>query len=267
MRCARRSGGTHEYFEAFDLPAGRGGSSKYYDQLGSPTRSADRRQLAIERFVDEVEQVRVALGLARQFSCSVTRGAASRDGVSARAPGSDDGAHRPNMMRASPPTTPTARTLCGDGPEALPRSALRGDGKTAVRGTWRCSVPNPTEHMLGCRGRVARSRQERVQDMSTGHGMMLGPSELGFREEGTGPQRDSHDPVPALVIGASSTRTRPTWRDSKSSPRDATCSASTAAHGDVRRPADLHAGVIASGARRAMRQGTDAIVGLRRLRT
>jgi len=60
---------THEYFEAFDsyLPA-EGIEYYYYDQLGSyysdqPEMSDD--MLAVPRFVDEVEQVRQALGLDR----------------------------------------------------------------------------------------------------------------------------------------------------------------------------------------------------------
>jgi len=60
-------GFTHEYFEAFDsyLPA-EGIEYYYYDQLGSyysdqPEMSDD--MLALPRFVDEVEQVRQALGL------------------------------------------------------------------------------------------------------------------------------------------------------------------------------------------------------------
>lgn len=58
---------THEYFEAFDsyLP-GEGIEYYYYDQLGSyysdqPEMTDD--MLALPRFVDEVEQVRQALGL------------------------------------------------------------------------------------------------------------------------------------------------------------------------------------------------------------
>jgi len=59
-------GMTHEYLEAFDgyLP-GAGIEYYYYDQLGS--RYSDQPEmeglLTIERFVDEVEQVRRALGL------------------------------------------------------------------------------------------------------------------------------------------------------------------------------------------------------------
>ena len=59
-------GATHEYFEACDsyLPAA-GVEYYYYDQLGSYySDQPDIPQLwEIERFVDEVEQVRVALGL------------------------------------------------------------------------------------------------------------------------------------------------------------------------------------------------------------
>ena len=59
-------GVTHEYFEAFDsfLPAG-GVEYYYYDQLGS--FRSDQPDIPalweIDRFVDEVEQVRLALGL------------------------------------------------------------------------------------------------------------------------------------------------------------------------------------------------------------
>ncbi|SMP59368.1 proline iminopeptidase [Desulfonatronum zhilinae] len=62
-------GGTHEYLEAFDsyLPAS-GIEYYYYDQLGSYySDQPDIPELwDIQRFVDEVEQVRQALGLHRQ---------------------------------------------------------------------------------------------------------------------------------------------------------------------------------------------------------
>ncbi len=59
-------GATHEYFEGFDsfLPAA-GVEYIYYDQLGSAysDQPDDPELWNIPRFVDEVEQVRVALGL------------------------------------------------------------------------------------------------------------------------------------------------------------------------------------------------------------
>jgi proline iminopeptidase len=59
-------GATHEYFEAFDsyLPAA-GVEYYYYDQLGSAysDQPADPSLWQLPRFVDEVEQVRRALGL------------------------------------------------------------------------------------------------------------------------------------------------------------------------------------------------------------
>lgn len=59
-------GATHEYFEAFDsyLPAA-GIEYYYYDQLGSAysDQPDDPRLLDTARFVEEVEQVRKALGL------------------------------------------------------------------------------------------------------------------------------------------------------------------------------------------------------------
>jgi proline iminopeptidase len=59
-------GGTHEYFEAMDsfLPAA-GVEYYYYDQLGSAysDQPDDPELWDLERFVDEVDQVRAALGL------------------------------------------------------------------------------------------------------------------------------------------------------------------------------------------------------------
>ena len=59
-------GATHEYFEAFDTWApGEGIEYYYYDQLGSyySDQPADPSLWETERFVEEVEQVRQALGL------------------------------------------------------------------------------------------------------------------------------------------------------------------------------------------------------------
>ncbi|GAB4530864.1 MAG: proline-specific peptidase family protein [Parvularculaceae bacterium] len=59
-------GSTHEYFEAFDsfMPAA-GVEYYYYDQLGSKRsdQPEDDRLWTIPRFVEEVEQVRKALGM------------------------------------------------------------------------------------------------------------------------------------------------------------------------------------------------------------
>lgn len=61
-------GATHEYFEAFDtrLPAA-GIEYYYYDQLGSAysDQPDDPSLMTIARYVDEVEQVRAALGLTK----------------------------------------------------------------------------------------------------------------------------------------------------------------------------------------------------------
>jgi proline iminopeptidase len=63
-------GDTHEYFECFEnwLPAA-GVEFYYYDQLGSfySDQPNDASLLTVERFVDEVEQVRQALGLEEFF--------------------------------------------------------------------------------------------------------------------------------------------------------------------------------------------------------
>lgn len=59
-------GGTHEYFECFDSFLPREGIEYiYYDQLGSyrSDQPEDSSLWVTERFVEEVEQVRLALGL------------------------------------------------------------------------------------------------------------------------------------------------------------------------------------------------------------
>jgi proline iminopeptidase len=59
-------GATHEYFEALESAlAAQGIEFIYYDQLGSvySDQPAEPSLWTIDRFVDEVEQVRVALGL------------------------------------------------------------------------------------------------------------------------------------------------------------------------------------------------------------
>jgi proline iminopeptidase len=59
-------GATHEYFEALERPfAAHGVELIYYDQLGSAysDQPNDTSLWTLDRFVDEVEQVRVALGL------------------------------------------------------------------------------------------------------------------------------------------------------------------------------------------------------------
>jgi len=61
-------GATHEYFEALERPlAAEGIEFIYYDQLGSAysDQPKDESLWTIERFVDEVEQVRQALELTR----------------------------------------------------------------------------------------------------------------------------------------------------------------------------------------------------------
>jgi proline iminopeptidase len=63
---------THEYFEAFQsFFPGEGIEFYYYDQLGSAysDQPTDDRLWTIPRFVDEVEQVRLALGLTRDNFC------------------------------------------------------------------------------------------------------------------------------------------------------------------------------------------------------
>jgi proline iminopeptidase len=65
-------GATHDYFEPFDsyFPA-QGIEYIYYDQLGSgrSDKPTDTKLWTIDRFVDEVEQVRKALDLGPENFC------------------------------------------------------------------------------------------------------------------------------------------------------------------------------------------------------
>lgn len=67
-------GGNHTYFEAFDsyLP-GAGIEYYYYSQLGSSYSPApsDERLWTVDRFVDELEQVRLGLGLTPDNFCVI----------------------------------------------------------------------------------------------------------------------------------------------------------------------------------------------------
>jgi len=65
-------GFNHEYLEGFDsIFPGAGVEYYYYDQLGSSysDQPDDDRLWTMERFVDEVEQVRIALGLNKDNFC------------------------------------------------------------------------------------------------------------------------------------------------------------------------------------------------------
>ena len=91
-------GATHEYFEVFDsyLPAA-GIEYYYYDQLGSfySDQPDDPDLWDIPRFVDEVEQVRQALGLTSDnfYPARLILGRRAGDGIRARAPGAPQGPH------------------------------------------------------------------------------------------------------------------------------------------------------------------------------
>ena len=64
-------GATHEYFEAFDSYFPGAGIEYYYDQLGSAysDQPKDPSLWTIDRYVDEVEQVRQALHLDKDNFC------------------------------------------------------------------------------------------------------------------------------------------------------------------------------------------------------
>ncbi len=69
-------GATHEYFEACDsFFPGAGIEYYYYDQLGSAFSSQpDEPSLwEVPRFVEEVEQIRQALGLNREMNRAASR--------------------------------------------------------------------------------------------------------------------------------------------------------------------------------------------------
>ena len=140
-------GATHEYLEACDsyLPAA-GIEYYYYDQLGSGlSDQPDEPSLwELDRFVDEVEQVRRALGLDRDNFVLYGQSwggilaieyALRLPGAPARAGHLQHDVERPGLQRVR-----RAGADAADGPGRAGRDqvASRRPATSRTRGTWSC---------------------------------------------------------------------------------------------------------------------------------
>jgi proline iminopeptidase len=216
---------THEYFEAFDsfLPA-EGVEYIYYDQLGSAysDQPNDDRLWTIDRFVDEVEQVRRALGLNRDNFCLLGH---SWGGMLAMEYAL---AHQDNlkcliisnMMDSIPAYNDYARRVlmpAMDQAQLAEVQRFEATGHTEDPRYMQILMPMHYEqHILR---RPADQWPEPVT-RSFGHlnqhlyALMQGPSELGAsgRLENWDRSRDLHRiTVPTLVIGAGHDTMDPAW--------------------------------------------------------
>ena len=159
-------GATHEYLETCDgyLPAA-GIEYYFYDQLGSfySDQPDDPSLWEIDRFVDEVEQVRLALGLGPEQLRAVRAvvGRRARDRVRARAPAAPQGPRGLEHDGEHPGVQPVRRggAHAGDGPGRAGRDqAARGRGRDlgpGVRGVAD-GAPLRAPRVPAARGRVAR---------------------------------------------------------------------------------------------------------------
>ncbi len=209
-------GATHEYFEGFDscLPAA-GVEYYYYDQLGAGNsdKPTDTCLWRLERFVEEVEQVRQALGLTRDNFCVLGQ---SWGGILAIEYALKYQAHLKalvisNMMASIPAYNAYAETvLMPEMDQALlaEAKALESAGMTADPRYMEILMPMHYEkHVLR---RPAAEWPEPVQ-RSFAHinpelyTLMQGPSELGASGRLADWDRFAdlkRIEVPTLVIGA-----------------------------------------------------------------
>jgi proline iminopeptidase len=207
---------THEVFEAFDsfLPS-EGVEYYYYDQLGSGNsdKPTDQTLWTTERFVEEVEQVRQALGLDRENFCLLGQ---SWGGVLAIEYALKYQQHLKcivisNMMASFPAYNAYAKRVLMPGidPKLLAEvQALEADGKTSDPRYMEILIPAHYEKHILRRPfaewpePVARSLSRLNSEVYT---LMQGPSELGA--SGRLLNWDRFDDlrriaVPTLVIGA-----------------------------------------------------------------
>ena len=216
---------THEYFEAFDSFLPREGIEYiYYDQLGSAYSDQPQNDdlWTIDRFVDEVEQVRRALGLAADNFCLLGH---SWGGILAIEYALRHQANLKcliisNMMDSIPAYNDYARrVLMPAMDQALLREvqALESSGRTQEPRYMEILMPLHYErHILR---RPAAEWPEPVQRSIAhlnGHvyTLMQGPSELGAsgRLVNWDRSRDLHRiTVPTLVIGAGHDTMDPAW--------------------------------------------------------
>lgn len=216
---------TAEYFEAFDsfLPA-EGVEYIYYDQLGShrSDQPNDDRLWTIERFVDEVEQVRRALGLDRSNFCLLGH---SWGGMLAMEYAFRHQANLKcliisNMMDSIPAYNDYARRVlmpAMDPAQLALVQQLEASGQTQDPRYMQTLMPMHYErHILR---RPADQWPEPVQRAFAHlnhhvYALMQGPSELGAsgRLENWNRTVDLHRiTVPTLVIGARYDTMDPNW--------------------------------------------------------
>jgi len=211
-------GSTHEYLEAFDsfLPAA-GIEYYYYDQLGSGhSDQPDEPSLwDLDRFVDEVEQVRRALGLSRENFVLYGQ---SWGGLLALEYALAHQQHLrglviSNMMASAPAYTAYAETVLAPAMDqgALAEiRALEAAGDTQNPRYMELLIPQHYEHHL-----LRMPAAEWPDPVQRGFGhvnqaiyvSMQGPSELGMSSDAKLGRWDrfadlSQVEVPTLVIGA-----------------------------------------------------------------
>lgn len=209
-------GATHEYFEAFDsfLPK-EGVEYIYYDQLGSGNsdKPEDDRLWTTERFVEEVEQVRLALGLTSDNFCLLGH---SWGGILAMEYALKYGANLKcliisNMMASIPAYNEYARTAlmpAMDQKLLAEVQALEKAGKTADPRYMQILLPMHYEkHILRMPSDQWPEPVTRAFGKTNTHvyELMQGPSELGA--SGRLEQWDrfadlNRIAVPTLVVGA-----------------------------------------------------------------
>ena len=207
---------THEYFEIFDsfLPAA-GIEYYYYDQLGSfySDQPDDPDLWQVDRFVDEVEQVRVALGLdaGNFFLLGHSWGGILATEYALKHQQHLKGLVISSMMSSIPAYNEYARTVLMPAmdQEQLARiKSLEASGDTETPEYMDLLVDHYTAHVL----RKPLEEWPEPVNRSFGHlnrsiyVPMQGPSELGASGllvdwDRTDSQQDIH--VPTLVIGAS----------------------------------------------------------------
>lgn len=211
-------GGTHEVFDCFDgyLPS-EGIEYIYYDQLGSyfSDQPSDTTLWTIERFVDEVEQVRVALGLDRDnfYLLGQSWGGILAMEYALKHQDKLKGLIISNMMASAPEYNRYAQEVLGP---QMDQEVLRELQELEARNDF----ANPrymelltehyyTEHLLRMpTDRWPQSVNLAFRHMNPGvYVYMQGPSEFGIYGDATlknwDVSRELHTiTVPALVIGA-----------------------------------------------------------------
>ena len=217
-------GFTHEYLEAFDgwLPAA-GVEYYYYDQLGSAysDQPDDPRLLDIPRFVDEVEQVRQALGLDSDnfYLFGHSWGGALAIEYALKYPQHLKGLVVSNMMSSIPAYNRYAQEvlLPAMDPAALAEiRRLEAEGKSGEPRYMELLQPHYERHVL----RMPQAEWPEPMMRSLSHMNpavyvpMQGPSELGA--SGILAEWDRTDDlakitVPTLVIGAAHDTMDPSW--------------------------------------------------------